>query len=328
MAEASVEKAPRRGSGWLVVARKELADHLNSVRLLIVIGIVALAGVGAVYAVASEIRGVADRASGDPLLFLRLFTIAPERLQQFSYAGLVGLLVPLLGIAFGFDAVNGERSQGTLPRLVSQPIHRDDVINGKFAAGLAVIAMMLGLLTALVAAVGLIRLGLAPSFGEITRVLGFWVVAVVYAGFWLALSMLFSVAFQRAATSALAAIAAWLVLTIFAGFLIGILVSAAAPEEPTPEEQIANAQLGVNLSRLSPATLYAEGTTALLIPERRTFDILSSLVLQSEERALPSPLSLDQSLLVVWPQVTGLLAATVICFAAAYILFMRQEVRA
>ncbi|MGH2811461.1 MAG: ABC transporter permease, partial [Actinomycetota bacterium] len=70
------------------------------------------------------------------------------------------------------------------------------------------------------------------------------------------------------------------------------------------------------------------GTTALLIPERRTFDILSSLVLQSEERALPSPLSLDQSLLVVWPQVTGLLAATVICFAAAYILFMRQEVRA
>ena len=32
---------------------------------------------------------------------------------------------------------------GTLPRLLSQPIHRDDVINGKFAAGLAVIAMVL-----------------------------------------------------------------------------------------------------------------------------------------------------------------------------------------
>ena len=43
----------------------------------------------------------------------------------------------LFQIAFGFDDISGERSEGTLPRLVSQPIYRDDVINGKFAAGLA-----------------------------------------------------------------------------------------------------------------------------------------------------------------------------------------------
>ena len=60
-----------------------------------------------------------------------------------SFAGLVALLGPVLGIAFGFDAISSERSEGTLPRLVSQPIHRDDVINGKFVAGLAVITMIL-----------------------------------------------------------------------------------------------------------------------------------------------------------------------------------------
>ena len=39
-------------------------------------------------------------------------------------------------------------------------------------------------------------------------------------------------------------------------------------------------------------------------------------------------LSLDQSLLIVWPQIVALVALTVLCFGAAYVLFMRQEVRA
>jgi ABC-2 type transport system permease protein len=30
---------------------------------------------------------------------------------------------------------------------------------------------------------------------------------------------------------------------------------------------------------------------------------------------------------VVWPQLTGLIAATVICFALSYVIFMRREVR-
>jgi ABC-2 type transport system permease protein len=41
-----------------------------------------------------------------------------------------------------------------------------------------------------------------------------------------------------------------------------------------------------------------------------------------------SLLSLDQSLLIVWPQIVALVALTVLCFGAAYVLFMRQEVRA
>lgn len=41
-----------------------------------------------------------------------------------------------------------------------------------------------------------------------------------------------------------------------------------------------------------------------------------------------APLSLTQSLLVVWPQVVGLVALTLLCFAASYLGFMRQEIRA
>jgi hypothetical protein len=39
-------------------------------------------------------------------------------------------------------------------------------------------------------------------------------------------------------------------------------------------------------------------------------------------------LAFDQSALLIWPHVVALVAMTALCFAAAYIWFMRQEVRA
>jgi ABC-2 type transport system permease protein len=48
----------------------------------------------------------------------------------------------------------------------------------------------------------------------------------------------------------------------------------------------------------------------------------------AQQGAPGSILSLDQSLLVVGPQVLAIVALSVVCFALAYIAFMRQEVRA
>ena len=47
---------------------------------------------------------------------------------------------------------------------------------------------------------------------------------------------------------------------------------------------------------------------------------LGPLTMEQVQGAIPSPLPLGQSLLVVWPQLTGLIAATVICFALSYVI--------
>ena len=39
-----------------------------------------------------------------------------------------------------------------------------------------------------------------------------------------------------------------------------------------------------------------------------------------------APLPLDQSLLLIWPQITGLIAGMIVVFAAAYVVFQREEV--
>ena len=317
--------------GWRVIAGKEFSDHILSWRFLVLTIMVGLAAAAAVYSTAGNIRDAAPQASGTPSLFLYLFFYQPSSggaLPTFVF--FVTLLAPLLGIAFGFDAINGERVEGTLPRLVSQPIHRDDVVNGKFAAGLGAIAVAFVAIAAVVAAIGILQLGILPTPEDIGRLIVWVFLAIVYVGLWLALALLCSVVFRRASTSAIVAISIWLLLTLFANLLVQLIVGAIAPlpTNPSVDQQIANVTMQSNLARLSPTQLFTEATQAVLNPTIQTFDISSLLRLNTEVRAIPSVLSLDQSLLVVWPQFVTLIAMMAVLFALAYVSFMRQEVRA
>ena len=315
--------------GWRVVAAKEFGDGILSVRLFILIALLGLAAVGAIYSTASFVGQNAQVASGTTGLFVQLFSHQASGSQVPSFAALVGLLGPLLGIAFGFDAINGERSERTLPRLVSQPIHRDAVIIGKFAAGLAVIGLVLLAITLIVSGIAFVVLGISPSPDDLARLAAWFVVALLYLGFWLAFAMLCSVVVRRAATSALAAIGLWIVLTIFAALLVGIVASylAPVPADATLDQQIANTQLQLDLARVSPGTLYSEAADYLLDPTVQTVGIVP-IEQQTDQRAIPSILPLDQSLLLAWPQIVALASLTVVCFGVGYVAFMRQEVRA
>ena len=327
-AEQRSEWLRRRGPGWAVVAGKELAEGLTSVRFVVLFALLTLAAAAPVYAAAGAIRDVAEQASGAAAVFLALFTIGAEPVPAF--VGLVGFLAPLLGIAFGFDAINGERAQGTLPRLLSQPIYRDDVINGKFVAGLAMIGIALTAIMLLVAGIGLIRLGIGPSVAEVGRLVVWLLVTICYVGLWLAFATLCSVLIRRAATSALVAIGVWLALSLFGVLLARLVVGFLDPASAGAniEEQLARSQLEQQLSAINPGTIYDQVTAALLNPSVTSVTVPGLAQAFQLAQQLPAQLTLDQSVLVVWPQIVILVALTVACFVAAYIGFLRQEVRA
>ena len=323
-ATASLEHGRLTG-GWRIVAAKEFADHVRSARFVILLVLMGLAGLAAVHSASGPIRDAADQASQTPSIFLYVFTLSPERVPAFHE--FLGILGPLLGIAFGFDAISGERSQRTLPRLVAQPIHRDEIINGKFAAGIGAISLALGVLVVIVSAYGALRLGLAPDGGDLVRIFAFYVTAVAYVSLWLAMALLLSVVCRRAATAALAAIAIWLVLTLFAGLIAGVIADAVhpAPSDASTEQVLDNARAELTVRRFSPDEWYREATGVLLNPSRQSTGIV---VVDESNPALPSALSLDQSLLLAWWQFVVLVAGTIVVFAAAYLAFLRQEVRA
>ena len=77
--------------------------------------------------------------------------------------------------------------------------------------------------------------------------------------------------------------------------------------------------------RFSPNTLFQEATTVLLLPNVRSLGVVT---MSQVAYMIPNPLSLGQSLILIWPHLTGLVSLSVICFAERYVLFMRQEIRA
>ncbi len=319
------EQRAREGSPWTglwAVVVKEMADHLTSVRMRILELLIILTAGGTVYAALQNLR---QGAGQDRFLFLRLFTTSREPLPAFI--GFLGFLIPLVAIALAFDAINGEFNQRTLSRVLAQPIYRDALLMGKFLAGFFTLALVLAAIWLLIMGLGIIGLGLPPSGEEVARSLWFLVVALFYGGIWLALAMLFSVIFRQPATAALASIAVWLFFTVFWDMIVGVLVPVLSPVRfGLPEERIAQIETALTLTRLSPNTLYTEATIGLLSPSVRSFGLV--LPSQLQGAILGTPLPLGQSLLLIWPQLTGLIAATILLFALGYILFQRQEIRA
>lgn len=157
-----------------------------------------------------------------------------------------------------------------------------------------------------------------PAELLIGRCLLFLVLTVAYGGIWLALAALCSVVFPQPATAALASIAVWPFFMVFWGIIAQMVARIAMPIQfGYIEEVLAQAELELTLSRLSPNALYSEAILAVLKPSVR-----------SVGPVFGAPLPLDQSLALIWPHLAGLIAATILLFAVGYVLFQRREIRA
>lgn len=317
------EGSPFQGVG--VVWLKEMSDHLSSARMLMLELLVVLTALAALYGAVDNLR---QTTAEDPFLLLRLFTV--DRSPLPSFVAILGFLIPLMAIGLGFDAVNSEHNRRTLSRILAQPIYRDALLMGKFLAGFVTLAISLAALWLLVIGFGLLFLGVPPGGEEIARSLVFLVVAMFYAGVWLALAILLSIVFRSAATAALVALGIWLFLTVLWPMLAPAVAQFVAPPDPryaaiglqTP----ATAELQQWLQRLSPSHLFGEAMLAALSPTTRALGPV--FIDQLRGAVLGAPLPLSESLTIAWPQMVGLVAGTIVLFVAGYVVFQRQEVRA
>lgn len=306
------------------ILNKEISDHVRSWRFIILIAIIALTCMGSMVTALSGIgKAVKPNDPEGTFFFLKLFTLSDGTLP--SFVVFVSFLGPLLGISLGFDAINSEYNHRTLSRVLAQPIYRDYLLNAKFLAALTVISVLFFALGLMVIGLGLVSIGIPPTPEEFFRVIFFVVLSILYVAFWLNLSILFSVQFRQSATSALSAIAVWLFFTVFYGMIVNLITKPLTPSQLASDYQIMQfEQLKLGLLRVMPNQLFTEATTTLLMPSVRS---LGPLSMEQVYGTIPGPLPLGQSLLLVWPQVTGLIAATVICFALSYLSFMRREIR-
>ena len=301
---------------------KELADYFGNRLFAVVLLLIAVAAAWAAYTTTQDLREQAAGLSAE-VAFLKLFTTQGD--TPLSFLFFVGFFGPLLGLALGFDAVNSERARGTLGRILAQPIYRDALINGKFLAGATVLGISLLSLILIVIGIGLYTLGIAPSTDEAVRLTFFLGATLIYMALWLSLSILFSLLFDRAVMSALASIGVWLALTFFIPFFaVTIADQLVSDSEDAQSVATERAQWEQRVQRFSPAFLYEEATQPLLNPQVRTLGFVS---MEDVQGIGPQPISLGQSLILVWPHLTGFLALASLIFAIAYLKFMKEEIR-
>lgn len=316
--------------GIYTVFKKEFRDHFGSYRFVILFALIAMISFITSYMAGIHLKENLEALSKTRFPFLMLFN-TPGTL--FSMVQFVAFFGPLIGLVLGFDAINRERAGGTLIKVLSQPIYRDSVINGKFLAGVTTIAIMLFSIVLIISGLGLALVGLVPGIGEVWRLFFYVVISIFYISFWLGVSILFSISFRSIATSALASVALWIFLSFFISLGAEVVAGVVAPvdrqKENQPEIVIKNLRIKKAFSLSSPMVLYSEATKVIVDPMRKS--TRSMMIMAPMEQLLASrfqnPLSLGQSILVVLPHMTALIAITLICFAISYLVFMVQEIR-
>ena len=258
--------------------------------------------------------------------FLDVFTTrAGVPISLLSFLSFFG---PVIGIALGFDAINGERTQGTLARLLAQPLHRDSVYNAKFLAALLTLALVVASMMIVVIGLTMFRMGIAPTGEEVLRLIGLALVTVAYLAFWLALAVTASVLFRNTVTSALASIGLWFALGFLITLLGGVIADRIVPDIETTDDAIRHINVESWANRVSPSGLYSEATSILLDPIGGRALNLFTVDQGRLEGLLSTPVSAAQSLQLVWPHIVVLVAMVAILLAASYVRFMREEIRA
>ncbi len=324
------EGSPFTGLG--VVFLKEYADHLSSIRMRVLELLMVLAGVGVVVMVILNVRKTVQR---DDFLFLNLFLYQQEDSAVPSLLGTLSILVPLVAIGLGFDAINSEFNRRTMSRILAQPIYRDALLLGKFLAGLCTLATGLTALWLLIVGLGLITMGVPPSGEEVARGVAFLLIAIAFAGVWLAIAMFFSVVFRSTATAALCALGLWLFLMLIWPLLVPIIVQMVATPDPLAARVglLSDSQLNwfLGLSRVSPSSLFTDASLVVLQPQPEATILRNptiGMLTQAQGMVRGGALPLNESLLLAWPPITTLIAAVIGVFAFTYVIFQRQEVRA
>ncbi len=317
-------------SGLFAVFKKELCDHFSSYRFVILFALIAMVSFITSYMAGIHMKENLEALAKTRFPFLMLFS-SPGAL--FSMIQFVAFFGPLIGLILGFDSINRERAQGTLVKLVSQPIYRDAVINGKFLAGVATISVLLTSIVLVISGFGLALVGVVPGIEEIWRLLVYLLISIFYISFWLGISILFSIFFKGIATSALASVALWIFLSFFislgAEVAANVLAPADSQNQTKPEIIVKNIRIKETVSLISPMVLYSKATEIIIDPMRKTTG--SIIMMGPMEELLSSrfqnPLTMGQSMILVFPHMTALIAITLICFAISYLVFLKQEIR-
>jgi ABC-2 type transport system permease protein len=323
-------------AGMMTMAKKEFLDIIGEKKfmlifatLLIVILVSAYQG-GLSYSESQSATGSTTSFStqgGGPggmnMVFGSAQSLSRSLDSMISNFSLVG---GVLAIAISFDTINNERQRGSLKTLLSYPIYRDSIVYGKYLGGLIVVTMVSTV--TFLSGMGLFIsvTGIEMTADTVIRLAMFFGVSLVYMAIFLAIGLLLSIVLPSPSTSLLASMIVWLSsiqLIPNIGYAIGqilypVRMTFSSAGGPSFTQQAGFTTLRTIISGLSPSTAYENIVNSILTT--------SSLEFTSGSVTVTS-ISVVDALMTSLPSLLYFVGLLIGIFAAAYVIFMRQEIR-
>ena len=147
------------------------------------------------------------------------------------------IVLSALAILFAYNTISGEREDGTLKLVLSNPVPRDTLVLGKYLGG------MLSLFPIVVVSftVGIVIAYASPATdfdaGALLRLVIILIVSLLYVSICYLLGLLLSVWTKEAATTLILSMFIWGILTIVYSNVATFAVAKFPPHKPQPEKE-------------------------------------------------------------------------------------------
>ena len=353
--------------GLFNVARKEFIDHLTSKKFILILALFLIISAYSMHVgmdyynmrLESYKEQVSQIKEEGPVIMW--MPEKPSILIIFQRLHFVmSLLGAILAIAIGFDLITREKESHSLKSLLSHPVYRDEIINGKAIGGILALVFAVGIAFLILFAMLLI-FSIVPDLDEFWRIVLFGAVTVLCLLTYFSIALMASTVSKDSGRALMYALIIVLALS-FAMPMIGGMVAESVVGE-RPERPMSQSYVEINVSgevvkQYRPMNKEEEEEWERYREERKAyndkkwairdaFDIFSpDGNYMAVSISLTDPYvtevhggswgshytpgdttSIQESLEKVWKNIFALFILPVVFFAIAYIKFMRMDIR-
>ncbi len=327
-----------------IVAGKEFTDHLTSRKFLVILALFLMLTLLGMHQGIDQYNQNLEtynqqlQAAGDAAGPAGMMPERPSILiifQQLESSLIV--FGGVLAIAMGADLVSKEKESRSLKSLLSHPVYRDEIINGKALGGMAALGVALAVAFALTFAV-LLVFSIVPTADEVSAVLIFGLASFLFLLAFFALALALSVVVKESGHAVVYGLTLFFAFTYLLQMFGMVLAGAVAgdiPERPEmpmtvdgrPVDEVAwkayqeeSGQYIEEMEVYQSKQQFVTDTVYLFSP-MMTYNAVASTV------AYPSEMPPEEAASAIWRNLAALIAFPSVFFAAAYVTFMRMDIR-
>jgi ABC-2 type transport system permease protein len=330
-----------------IIAKKEFSENLRSTRFIILFGLFLFMLLLSAYQGTqsykdelenyNEMMGSGDVDMPKPSILTAFQQLLGTRMGTSG----ITIIGAIIGIIIGFNAISGEREGGTLKFLLTQPLFRDTLINGKLLGFIILIFTVVAISSIMtIAVVGGIT-GVFPGGDDAVRILVFNFMVFLYIMAFAVIGLFFSILLKTSVDALLAAIAVFIIVTLLISPIAQAVASFIAPVpsqsqvfvmrggrgwrgmgEEMREVMTKNRDVSQKIMYLSPSENFREVNEVILDPY---FEEMGGGTGQFGF-GTQIQRSLSEGLGMVWDNVVAILVGLVVFFIASYVMFLRQDV--